>query len=362
MEEALIGKRLQPSRHFAKIHDVFFDPDLHDAKGGLLVTVMELIHGFDLEELFDTYLSTQTTSCGDGFLPWEIAFSILLQALQGLEDAQFLQHTSHGAFTSLVHRDLKPTNLMISFDGIVKILDLGLAKYDQRHPLLHTQHGPSRRCSVFAAPEQITQQHPTSVLSDLFSLGAILYLLTTRCTLSGTLDPAHHAQWIGRYRAKNLRPQERNPALPDSAARAILALLAEDPQQRPQTPQAARHLLWETLVCERKLLWTPAHLQRWLRELFGHIGQKHRPHALPFAFAEVDSLDNTALEEAYSKQAAARSIPDYSPSPCPSPCPIHPPNRRSQTRRTLDFLWVGLLSALGTLALLFGLFGFTASK
>ncbi len=360
IEEAFIGRKLQESRHFADVYDVFYDPDLHDTKDGLLVTVMELIHGFDLEELFDTYISKKTASLGGGFLPWEIAFSILSQALQGLEDTQSLQIQHQ--FTHFVHRDLKPSNLMLTLDGTVKILDMGLAKYDQRHPLLHTQFGRSRRLSVFASPEQITQRYPVSVQSDIFSLGAILYLLTTRCTLSGTLDPAHHIRCIERYRAKDLRPKDRNPSLPDIAVRTLLAFLAEDPQQRPQDPQTARKLLHDALAHENKPLWTPQHLQTWLAELFGRYGQIHRNHTPTLPLFGSDPFDCTSSEDAHDEQPTARWTPPHlhNLSIHPPPKPAPPPQPKRQ--RATQLLLVGVLSALGTFLLLCEIFGYPLAE
>lgn len=90
IEEAVLGRRLQGSRHFVEVYDIFMEAGSSDTAAGLLVTVMELVEGNDLEEVFASYLAQQKEQRGEAFLPWDLAFSLAVQVAEGLEEAQSL--------------------------------------------------------------------------------------------------------------------------------------------------------------------------------------------------------------------------------------------------------------------------------
>ncbi|MCC9608370.1 SUMF1/EgtB/PvdO family nonheme iron enzyme [Blastopirellula sp. JC732] len=132
-----------------------------DESDGIHFFVMEYVEGRDL--------NTQVRRAG----PLSVAAAVdcLLQAAQGLEYA-------HGV--GLVHRDIKPANLLIDQNGVVKILDMGIARIqtDSNQSGL-TQNGAVMGTVDFMAPEQAVNAKAATASADLYSLGCSLYYLLT---------------------------------------------------------------------------------------------------------------------------------------------------------------------------------------
>ncbi|HVS02517.1 MAG TPA: serine/threonine-protein kinase [Thermoanaerobaculia bacterium] len=137
----------------------------------------------------------------------------------------------------VVHRDLKPSNVRITGDGVVKILDFGLAKiledcdlYRQHPPTFETSIGSLLGTAAYMAPEQLLGQ-PIDARSDFFSLGAVLYQMAT-----GRLP------FVGRNIVDVLRavsthepapPRQIQPAVPPRLEALVLQLLAKERAARP---------------------------------------------------------------------------------------------------------------------------------
>ncbi|QEL19997.1 serine/threonine protein kinase [Limnoglobus roseus] len=179
--------------------------------------VMELIDGVDLAKLVREA----------GPLPVADACEIIRQAALGLQHAH-----EHG----LVHRDIKPHNLMLTTDGGVKVLDLGLAFFLHARPLSEglTWNGQVMGTPPYMAPEQWRDSHAIDIRADLYSLGCTLYyLLTGRPPIDST-----DSDVLLRELPKRLA--DVRPDLPRDEANAVdellARLLAKDPTERPQTP------------------------------------------------------------------------------------------------------------------------------
>jgi serine/threonine protein kinase len=135
------------------------DADELDGKHFL---VMEYIDGRDLTELVGAH----------GPLSVADASEIARQAALGL---------NHAHNTGLIHRDVKPGNLMLSREGCVKVLDLGLAllRKEFAHLTDLTPFGRLMGTADFTSPEQILDPHKVDERTDLYSLGCTLYFLLT---------------------------------------------------------------------------------------------------------------------------------------------------------------------------------------
>src|SRR5262249_33306947 len=145
----------------------------------------------------------------------------------------------------LVHRDVKPSNLLLDRTGTVKLLDLGLARFfrDEEDDLTRTQGHGTMGTRDYMAPEQALNSHHVDARADVYSLGATFYrLLTGRSPLKGeTLQ-----RWPGPH-ARQPRPiRDVRPDLPEGLAAVIDRMLAPTPEGRYQSAAevAAALLPW----------------------------------------------------------------------------------------------------------------------
>ena len=195
----------------------------HDAgeAEGQHFLVMEYIGGIDLRELVRR----------SGPLVVADACEIIRQAAMGLQHAH--EH-------DLVHRDVKPSNLMLTLAGIVKLLDLGLARLRPEMPVDGdvdvTASGQIMGSADYMAPEQCLDARDVNARADIYSLGCTLYfLLTGRPPFAthqyGTIGKkllAHAQQAIPSIR------QFRND-IPPGLVAVLERMLAKDPEHRPPT-------------------------------------------------------------------------------------------------------------------------------
>ncbi|MDX1946545.1 MAG: LamG-like jellyroll fold domain-containing protein, partial [Pirellulaceae bacterium] len=177
----------------------------HDAsvQRGVWYLVMEYVEGRDLSGII----------AAEGPLPVERAVDYVRQAARGLAFA-------HGE--GVVHRDIKPANLLLDKKGTVKILDMGLARFDSDVAAQDglTQSGQVMGTVDFMAPEQAFDTHTADARADIYSLGCTLYRLISGRNL-----------YDGETLVKKLMAHQTAPIpsllthKPDAPAREILAAL-----------------------------------------------------------------------------------------------------------------------------------------
>lgn len=175
--------------------------------GGNAFILMEFLSGRTLAET----LQISERLSVDEFLP---VFRQMAGALQVLHEH------------SIVHRDIKPGNLMFGSDGTLKLMDFGIARYHDDDVTV----GVARGTMDYTAPEQLLGNNPTPV-SDLFSLGAVSYELLTGA------KPFQGLSYVART-TKALPPiGSRVPRLPQALATAIDRCLLPKPGDRPASVQ-----------------------------------------------------------------------------------------------------------------------------
>jgi serine/threonine-protein kinase len=136
---------------------------------GTLFLVMEWVDGESLSQLL--------REAGEqGGVPLPIAVNLIGQACKGLHAAHDVRD-ERGHLIGLVHRDISPQNVLVTYSGTAKLVDFGIAKATQRSSAL-TEDGEVKGKLGYMAPEQIRGQ-PVDRRTDIFSLGTLLYLLTT---------------------------------------------------------------------------------------------------------------------------------------------------------------------------------------
>jgi serine/threonine-protein kinase len=171
--------------------------------------VMECVEGETLRERLDR----------EGTLAPAEAVGLAVQACAGLEAA-------HAA--GLVHRDVKPQNLIVRTDGTLKIADFGIARAAEQTRV--TQVGTVLGTAAYLAPEQAAGEEVTAA-ADLYSLGAVLYeLLTGRTPYEfETLAQLVHMQQAGTIQPVGELAPEVSPTLEE----VVMRCLARKPAYRP---------------------------------------------------------------------------------------------------------------------------------
>ena len=155
-----------------------------------------------------------------GRLPEKEALTIVLKVAQGL---------GHAHEQGFVHRDIKPDNILLGKDGAVKIVDLGLAKAvddDQRL----TKTGIAIGTPHYISPEQARGEKEIDHRSDIYSLGATLYLL-----LSGRMpfEGKNNAEIMLKHLKEELEnPQDLVPEISDGAVAIVCKMMAKKPSGR----------------------------------------------------------------------------------------------------------------------------------
>jgi len=154
-----------------------------------------------------------------GKLAYEDAVPLALQACAGLQHA-------HSA--GLVHRDVKPANLLVREDDVLKVADFGIARAAELTRL--TQHGTVLGTAAYLAPEQAEGEEVTAA-ADVYSLGAVLYeVLTGRRPYEFGSIP----ELIALQTSGAITPvRDLEPSVPEPVEAAVMHALARDPRFRP---------------------------------------------------------------------------------------------------------------------------------
>ena len=173
---------------------------------GLPYIVMEYVEGETLADLMRRSAPVNP----------DRAVDLLLQVCAGLEHA-------HAA--GLVHRDVKPQNLLVRSDGVVKIADFGIARTLQATRL--TQVGTVLGTAAYLAPEQAAGERVTAA-ADIYSLGAVGYEL-----LSGRTP--YEFESLADLALEQRKPPAPLAGVPADLESAILRCLSRDPAERPQS-------------------------------------------------------------------------------------------------------------------------------
>jgi serine/threonine-protein kinase len=184
------------------VHDVGRDPDL-----GLPFMALELLRGRPL----DGVLRDQTR------LGWREALGITRRVAEALH---------HAHMQRIVHRDVKPANIMLLESGEPKVMDFGIAKVDASQL---TASGQFLGTPLYMSPEQALA-HPVDARSDIFSLGAVLYeMLTGRQAFAGENVTKILFQILSREPEP---PTTLVPGLPDGVDYLVARSLAKDASAR----------------------------------------------------------------------------------------------------------------------------------
>ena len=155
-----------------------------------------------------------------------VTLAMLIQLCDALEYAH-TRHDEHGEPLGLVHRDVSPSNLLVTKSGHLKVIDFGIAKAQSQQ--LRTQTGRVKGKLAYMAPEAISGKELDS-RSDIFSVGVIAHELLTARPLFASKN--EYQTLINVQRSEILPPSAFNQAVPPELDAIVLRALAREPDER----------------------------------------------------------------------------------------------------------------------------------
>lgn len=224
-------------------------------EGEYYFLAMEYIHGEDIRRIWKQAARAKTA------LPAALACRIIADACAGLDFAH-KKADDKGEPLQIVHRDISPHNIIVSFDGGVKVIDFGIAR--ARGRISNTATGALKGRFEYMSPEHASGgrvDHRT----DIFALGVVLWeSLSGRRLFKRDSDAS---TLLAVARCDVPRPSEYNPAIPPELDAVLLKALAHDPNDRYEDAGAFRLALEDWIIHSREAA-SNAHLAAFMRSLY----------------------------------------------------------------------------------------------
>ncbi|MDB4943586.1 MAG: serine/threonine protein kinase, partial [Labilithrix sp.] len=265
---------------------------------------MEYLHGEPLREVM-----RRTEELGTA-MPPEIACRVIADAAEGLHAAHELLGRA-GEKLGLVHRDVTPHNLFVTYDGVTKVVDFGIAKFSSR--MSHTRAGTLKGKLAYMSPEQV---HGEGIdrRTDIFALGVVLWELTTGQRLfrmESDLDT------LAKVQECNVpRPSTLIRGYPVDLEKIVMKALAKNRGERFRTAREFSRAL-QSLLMRRGLFIASDEVSAYTQSIFNERIQKREAH-LRWA-SEVTSTIN--VEQLLSKPKLG---PEFTNSDVQAQKPVGP--------------------------------------
>ncbi|HSD88654.1 MAG TPA: serine/threonine-protein kinase [Kofleriaceae bacterium] len=249
LDEARLAASLH-HQHIVQVHDI-------GQNDGEYFFAMEYIHGEDLRGLL------MKVSGKKQLIPLEHVITIMLAATAALHYAH--EHRAPDRTPlNLVHRDVSPSNILVGYDGSIKVVDFGIAKAALRTD--QTKSGVLKGKVAYMSPEQCRGKH-LDRRSDIHALGIVLYeLLTARRLFKGDSDFMTMSAIVA---SRIPKPSQRRPDVPPELEEIVLKALSKVPEDRYQTADEMRRAL-EQFAAKANLRTSTSGLSDYMLKMFGH--------------------------------------------------------------------------------------------
>jgi serine/threonine protein kinase len=266
--------------NIVRAYDIDQDENLH-------FLVMEYVDGTNLQDLIKKF----------GPLDPVRACHYVYGASVGLQHAHEI---------GLIHRDIKPGNILIDRAGVVKILDMGLARFfhDEEDNLTRQNDENVLGTADYLAPEQAVDSHTVDIRADIYSLGATFYFLLTGSPPFAEGSVAQKLIWLQNKQPKHIRSLRQD--VPDEIVAIVERMMMKDPAKRFQTPADVM-----------------ASLSRWVATPIPPPSEREIPNLSP---AAGGSRAPATMVGAYrgSGQGDAPTMIAPEPAPIMTPPPVNP--------------------------------------
>ena len=289
LEEARLAGKLQHP-NIVETYEVGQD-------AGTYYIAMEYLEGLSLQAVL-------TKFGWKGEFSFSLQVFVLIEALKALEQA-YTQRDDDGTSLKIVHRDVSPPNIIITFDGQVKLVDFGIAKAANSH--VETRTGLIKGKLTYMAPEQAASGDVDS-RTDIYSVGVMLWQAA-----------AGRRRWKGVENTEVLKrlhagevsesPDAKKNGLPAIVDDIVLKAIAADPEQRFKSASAFRAAL-ESLLRELDVDPSAKKLAAFMAKHFGDA----RKRAADVMKARITQLDEARGPEPIDSETAIRASVVKGPS------------------------------------------------
>ena len=251
LDEAQLAARLD-HQNIVQVHDI-------GQEDGTYFFAMEYLHGEDVQGLL------KAASRRDEGIPLEQALTIITGVAAGLQYAHEKLDTD-GLPLHIVHRDVAPSNVIVTYDGGVKLVDFGIARAHFRRS--QTEAGRVKGKLSYMSPEQCRGEE-LDARSDIFALGIVLYEITTMSRLF-RVRRSNKLEVMERIVKGDIPlPSKRMPGYPAELEAIAMRALHISRKKRYQTAGELRHDL-EEFAKHQGLSLSSLALARYLRETVGY--------------------------------------------------------------------------------------------
>lgn len=261
---------------------------------------MEYVAGRDLRAILERYRRRRE------IMPTAQAVFIASRMCDGLDYAH-RKKDARGRDLHIIHRDVSPQNILVSYDGEVKIIDFGIAKAANRSQ--KTQAGILKGKFGYMSPEQV-RGLPIDRRSDVFAVGVILYeMLTGEKLFMGESD----FSTLEKVRNADVpSPRQFNPNIPLGLEKVVLRALSREPEDRYQWASDLQEDLMRFLLAG-ETIYSAKHLSSFMKEAFAEDLMREAEKMERFATIErpeqIESSGITASLEKAKRRLTAPSMP-----------------------------------------------------
>ncbi|MCC7540012.1 MAG: serine/threonine protein kinase [Deltaproteobacteria bacterium] len=269
--------------------------DVGEANGSYFIA-MEYVHGEDLRSIV-----RQMKVKGHTSFAMEHAVSIVMGLAAGLDYAHARRDLS-GQPLEIVHRDVSPQNVLVTFTGDIKIVDFGIAVAG-RSGMEATEQGKLRGKIPYMSPEQ-AKGDPLDGRSDIFSAGVLLFELTTGKRLFRGPNEFETLRMI--VESTYPTPRQARPSIPETLDAIIRKTLEKDREKRYQTAGELQRDL-EAFIRDHRVAASSLALGSFMRSIFEeHLVSQDQ--ALQEGKRLADELELTEPEVVYSPPSGSQSL------------------------------------------------------
>ncbi len=277
-----------------------------------------------MEYVQGSSMSKVVKACNKKQMPFPLEYGakILSNACEGLEYAHNFTDPD-GTPLNLIHRDVSPQNLMLSYDGVVKVLDFGIAKAAGN--IYHTRTTSLKGKAAYMSPEQISQKSGLDRRSDVFSLGIVMFEFATgRRPFEGDTELE---LMMGIVQSPPTDPRTYVPDLPEDMARIMLTALQKDRRQRYQSAREMRADV-EHFLANRRAMVDSYTLSNFLREVMPQsdslVGYSVPTPSRPSLFDEPVGAPRVQTPSPVKKTPSRPGVPRSPRTPTSRPLPPPP--------------------------------------